>query len=119
MPFIGACMKVHAELGSGFLEAVYQEAIEKEFSKRKIPFKRQQKLTIAYEGDILSKYYMADFFCFDKIILEIKVANYFSDSHYKQLQNYIKATKMKLGLLVNFGTSSLTYKRILNSSNSL
>jgi GxxExxY protein len=115
---IGACMKVHAELGSGFLEAVYQEALEKEFTKRNIPYKRQQKLTITYEGDTLSKYYIADFFCFDKIILEIKAANFFSDSHYKQLQNYVKATKMKLGLLVNFGTPSLTYKRILNSINS-
>jgi len=113
---IGACMKVHTELGPGFLEAVYQEALEKEFIKRNIPYKRQPKLTLYYDGVKLKKYYVADFFCYDSIVLELKVTQFVLDSHYKQLQNSLKLSRYKLGLLINFGTSSLTYKRIINHS---
>lgn len=70
---IGACMTVHTELGAGFLEAVYQEALEREFTKRNIPFERQKKLSIFFDGQRLNKYYIADFICFDSIILELKV----------------------------------------------
>ncbi len=113
---IGACMKVHAELGVGFLEAVYQEALEKEFRKRNILFERQKKLSVFFDGQKLSKYYIADFICFDSIILELKVSKYLSDSQYKQLHNYLKATNKRLGILINFGSQSLSYKRIINPS---
>jgi len=113
---IGACMKVHTELGAGFLEAVYQEALEREFTKRNIPFERQKKLSIFFDGQRLNKYYIADFICFDSIILELKVTQGFYESQFKQLQNYLKATNKKLGILINFGATSLQYKRILNPS---
>lgn len=116
---IGVCMKVHAALGYGFLEAVYQEAIEKEFKKREIPFKSQQKLSVYFDGQKLDKYYIADFLCYEKIIMELKVCQFISDFQIKQLQNYLKATNNKLGILVNFGSTSLTYKRIINSTGSL
>lgn len=111
---IGACMKVHAELGSGFLEAVYQEALEKEFIKSNLPFRRQQKLSLFYDGEKLKKYYVADFLLYDSIVLEIKAIEYLSPKLNDQLRNYLKATKSRLGLLVNFGKSSLEYKRLLN-----
>lgn len=113
---IGACMKVHTELGPGFLEAVYQEALEKEFKKRDIPYQRQPKLSLFYDGEKLKKYYIADFFCYDSIVLELKVSQFISEGQLKQLQNSLKSSRHKLGLLINFGTSSLTYKRIINPS---
>jgi GxxExxY protein len=113
---IGACMKVHTELGAGFLEVVYQEALEREFTKRNIPFERQKKLSIFFDGQRLNKYYIADFICFDSIIIELKVTQGFSVSQFKQLQNYLKATNKKLGILINFGATSLQYKRIINPS---
>jgi GxxExxY protein len=116
---IGSCMKVHSELGSGFLEAVYQEALEKEFTNRCIPYKRQQKLSVYFDGQKLNKYYVADFLCYDSIILELKVCSSFSDGQTKQLLNYLKATNKKLGILINFGSSSLIYKRIVNATGSL
>jgi len=114
---IGACMKVHRELGSGFLEAVYDEALKKEFMKSQIPFKSQVKLKVFYEGEQLKKYYIADFICYDKIILEIKSINQVPVVFYAQIKNYLTATKKELGMLINFGQSSLTYKRIINSNN--
>ncbi len=115
---IGACMKVHRELGSGFLEAVYDEALKKEFMKSEIPFKSQVKLKVFYEGEQLKKYYIADFICYDKIILEIKSINQVPVVFYAQIKNYLTATKMELGMLINFGQPSLVYKRILNTKNS-
>lgn len=112
---IGSCMKVHQELGSGFLESVYQEAVEKTFSKNQVPYKRQQKIKIHFDGAELDKYFVADFVCFDKIILEIKACEYISKSHKDQLLNYLKSTKMEIGLLVNFGESSLKWKRLINT----
>lgn len=113
---IGACIKVHSELGAGFLEAVYQEALEKEFTKRNIPFRRQPKLDIFFDGEILKKYYIADFLCYNSIILELKVAPILPVVSIKQLQNSLKASRLRLGILINFGMSSLTYKRIINPS---
>ena len=115
---VGACMRVHANLGAGFLEAVYQEALEREFGKSNIPFVRQKKLSLVYDGEKLKKYYIADFLCYDKIILEIKAMDYLHTKHNDQLKNYLKATNTRLGLLVNFGTPSLSYKRILNPTTS-
>ncbi len=111
---IGACMRVHAELGSGFLEAVYQEALENEFRKRSLPFIRQQKLSLYYNGEKMKKYYVADFMLYNSILLEIKAVDYLSPKANDQLRNYLKATKSRLGLLVNFGKKSLEYKRLLN-----
>ncbi|MDR2359322.1 MAG: GxxExxY protein [Prevotellaceae bacterium] len=116
---IGACMKVHATLGSGFLEAVYQEALSKECRKQAIPFKEQEKLKIYYEGATLNKFYKADFVCYDKIIVEIKSTAVLLPIHRNQLLNYLSATGFALGLIMNFGTISLTFKRIIHSCNSL
>jgi len=114
---IGACMKVHRSLGAGFLEAVYEEALEKEFQIQNIPFKKQVKLELFYENQKLKKQYRADFVCYDTIILEIKAVLQIPVVFNAQLKNYLKCTKMELGMLINFGTPSLTYKRILNSKN--
>ena len=113
---IGACMKVHSELGSGFLEAVYQEALGKEFKKRNILYQRQPKLSLWFDGEKLKKYYIADFLCYDSIVLELKATSFLSEINIKQLQNSLKASKQRLGLLINFGTQSLIHKRILNPS---
>lgn len=113
---IGACIKVHTELGAGFLEAVYQESLEREFLKRNIPFQRQPKLSLYFDGEKLKKYYIADFLCYGSIVIEIKATSFISEMNIKQLQNSLKASKTRLGILINFGTSSLTSKRILNSS---
>ena len=110
---IGACMEVHRELGPGFLEAVYQEALAIEFKRKGIPFKQEVKLEITYKGQTLSKYYEADFVCYNKIILETKAINELTGGHESQVLNYLKATKFKLGLLVNFGADSLEYKRLI------
>lgn len=110
---IGAAMEVHKELGCGFLEAVYQEALAIELRKRKIPFHKEVKLSIYYKGEELEKYYMADFICFDNIILELKALNRLSTEHESQLLNYLKATDLGVGLLLNFGTKSLQYKRMV------
>ncbi len=115
---IGACMKVHRALGAGFLEAVYEEALEKEFQNQKIPFKKQVNLELYYENKKLKKQYRADFVCYDSIILEIKAVALVPVAFYAQLKNYLKCTNTELGMLINFGTSSLTYKRILNLKNS-
>ena len=111
---IGACMKVHRTLGAGFLEAVYEEALESEFQNLKIPFKRQVKLDLYYDNQKLTKQYRADFICYDEIIVEIKAVAQIPTAFYAQLRNYLKCTNMELGMLINFGTSSLTYKRMIN-----
>ena len=111
---IGACMKVHRTLGAGFLEAVYEEALEREFQNMKIPFKRQVKLDLYYDNQKLTKQYRADFICYDEIIVEIKAVSLIPTAFYAQLQNYLKCTNIELGMLINFGTSSLTYKRMIN-----
>jgi GxxExxY protein len=115
---IGACMKVHRSLGAGFLEAVYEEALEKEFQIQKIPFKRQVKLDLFYNNQKLKKQYRADFVCYDTIIIEIKAVSQIPVTFYAQLRNYLKCTNMELGMLINFGMPSLTYKRMINLKNS-
>ncbi len=110
---IGAAMEVHRTLGSGFLEAVYQEALEIEFRKRDIPFIREARLKIKYKDVILTKYYEADFICNDKIIVETKATKELAGIDEAQVINYLKATGHKIGLLINFGAESLEYKRLL------
>lgn len=114
---LGACMNVHRKLGSGFLESVYQEALEKELKAKGIPFQKQKQLNIYYDGKKLNKYFIADFVCFDQIILEIKAAGLISKNMEQQVINYLKSTKVELGLLVNFGEKSLTWKRFVNTHN--
>ena len=108
---IGAAMEVHRTLGNGFLEAVYQEALEKEFKLRDIPYSREHMITISYKGESLSQYYKADFVCYNKVIVELKALSDLTTSHEAQLLNYLKATGIKKGLLINFGSSSLQTKR--------
>ena len=112
---IGAALEVHKELGCGFLEAVYQEALEREFGIQKIPFKSQPTLEILYKGKPLAKTYQPDFVCFDEIIVEIKAITSLSGIEEAQLINYLKAAKLKVGLLINFGSRSLEHKRFVYS----
>ena len=111
---IGACMEVHKKLGSGFLESVYSEALELEFKKAAIPYEREKKLPVYYEDKPLNKYFRADFVCYNSIIIELKATKFLIEADQRQTVNNVKATKFKLGLLINFGTPSLTYKRIVN-----
>ena len=99
----GACFEVYKEMGPGFLEAVYQECLAKEFARQSIPFIAQQQLSLQYKGEPLLQTYVPDFICYDKIIVEIKGTREIAPEHKAQLLNYLKATGMKLGLLVNFG----------------
>lgn len=111
---IGICMNIHSTLGFGFLEAVYCEILEKEFVRMNIPFEREVKLDLYFNGIKLEKQYKADFVCYDDIILEIKSVSFLHENFTKQTLNYLKATEKKLGLLINFGEKSLKYKRIIN-----
>jgi len=111
---IGACMEVHNQLGNGFLEAVYQEALALELNERAIPFQKEVRLEINYKGKTLEKYFVADFICYDAIIIELKALKDIQPVHEAQVLNYLKATNNKLGLLVNFGKASLQYKRMVN-----
>lgn len=111
---IGACYQVHKKLGSGFLESVYAEALSLEFRKADIPFEQEKKLQVFYEGLPMKKFFKADFVCYESVIIELKATKFTIDADIKQTLNNIKATQFKLGLLINFGTPSLTYKRILN-----
>ena len=99
----GAAMQVYNTLGSGFLEAVYQEALELEFKKRGIPYEREKELKIFYDGQELKQIYRADFVCYGSVIVELKAVANLDDSHRSQVYNYLKATGYKLGLLYNFG----------------
>lgn len=99
----GACFEVYKTLGNGFLEAVYQEALAREFGLEGIPFREQQPLSLLYKGTLLNQTYKPDFVCFDKIIVEIKAVSKLAPEHDAQLLNYLKVTRMRLGLLVNFG----------------
>ena len=110
---IGACMSVHKELGPGFLEAVYQESLAIEFLDQGVPFEKEKEIRIFYKDKILDKCYKADFLCYDKIIVELKALSELSNEHISQLLNYLKATKLRVGLLVNFGSPSLIYKRLI------
>jgi len=100
-------------LGNGFLEAVYQEALEIELKKQQIPFEREKVLSISYKNVKLGKKYIADFVCFDKIIIELKALSQLKREHESEVLNYLKSTGYKLGLLINFGEPSLKYKRLI------
>jgi GxxExxY protein len=99
----GAVYDVYREMGCGFLEAVYQECLEKEFHRRNIPFTPQAELLISYKGEKLLQTYKPDFVCYDKIIVELKAIKEVGEEHRAQVFNYLRASGMRLGLLVNFG----------------
>ncbi|MBQ8704462.1 MAG: GxxExxY protein [Bacteroidales bacterium] len=109
---IGAAMEVHRVLGCGFVEVVYQEALEEEFRKRNIPYEREKELRINYKGRPLSKTFRADFVCYNDIILELKAVSDFTDEHYAQIYSYLKASNLSLGILINFGKANLEYQRL-------
>ena len=109
---IGAAMEVHRLLGCGFVEPVYQEALEKEFVLRGIPYEREKELSVSYKGTQLSKTFKADFVCYGKIILELKAVKEFADEHYAQIYNYLRASGLDLGLLINFGSASIEFERV-------
>ena len=110
---VGACMAVHNELGSSFLEPVYQEALALEFHKRGVPFSKEHRLEIYYKESLLEKKYYADFLCHDQIIVELKACSALTDQHTAQALNYLSALKLNLALLVNFGTPRLQWKRVV------
>ncbi|MCK5468506.1 MAG: GxxExxY protein [Cyclobacteriaceae bacterium] len=110
---IGKCMEVHNNLGDGFLEIVYKDALEYEFQKAAIPYEREKKYIVNYKGIILPHKFYADFVVFDKIILEVKAVSGIADEFIAQAINYLKVSQNKLALIVNFGELKLNYKRIV------
>lgn len=111
---IGACFNVYKEMGCGFLEPVYQECLEIEFTFQKLPFEAQKELQIQYRDQILNKTYKPDFLLFNKIIVEIKAVSKLTQEHRSQILNYLHATGFKLGLLLNFGHyPKLEYERFV------
>ncbi len=110
---IGICMRVHSELGAGFLEIVYKDALEYEFRKANILFEREKKYEVNYRGIILPHSFYADFVIQQKIILEVKAVKKIVNAHISQSINYLKVSNNKLALLVNFGEPSFFYKRII------
>ena len=102
---VGAAFQVYNTLRHGFLEAVYQEALEIEFQRQEIPYEREKELKIRYDGVELKQTYRADFVCYGKIIVELKAVGALDNTHRSQVYNYLRATGYKLGLLYNFGSS--------------
>lgn len=114
---VGAAMEVSNVLGSGFLEAVYQEALEIEMRERKIPFVAQPAISISYKEITLAKTYIPDFICFGLVIVEIKALKALTTVEEAQLLNYLKATGKPVGVLINFGTPKLEWKRMVLTRN--
>lgn len=111
---VGAAIEVHRELGPGFLEPVYQEALEIELQARGIPFESQKRLLIHYKGHRLQKEYVTDLVCYERVIVEIKALGHLSGREQAQILNYLKATGLRVGVLINFGSSGkLEWKRFV------
>jgi GxxExxY protein len=116
---IGAAMDVHRELGNGFLEGVYQDALEIEFGQRNIPFQRELSVPVLYKEFTLGTPYRADFVCHGSIIVELKAIKTLTDIESAQVLHYLKATSFERALLINFGNPRLDYKRFIQSENHL
>lgn len=114
---VGILFEVHKNLGKGFSEIVYKDAIEYELQQQNIPYQREKEFLVNYKNTTLKHKFYADFVVYDKIILEIKTVDCFNNSHYNQYLNYLKVSKNKLAILANFNLVSLEYKRIINSKN--
>jgi len=112
---IGAAMEVHRVLGAGFVESVYEESLAIEFGLRKIPYERQRPIDIIYKGRV-AKHFICDFIVYGKIIVELKAIKEISDIEQAQVLNYLKSSELNLGLLLNFGSSSLEVKRLIDSN---
>ena len=110
---IGACFEVHNILGHGFKEAVYKDALELELKRLEIPFVRENSFTILYKEQQLKHFFVADFVVYETIILEIKIGNYIGDPYIKQTLNYLKASGLRLGIVINFGQLKLESQRII------
>jgi GxxExxY protein len=114
---VGICYEVHKNLGRGFSEIVYKDAIEYELQLQNIPYQREKEFSVNYKDTILKHKFYADFVIYDKIILEVKTVECFNNAHYNQCLNYLKISKNKLAILANFNLISLEYKRIISSKN--
>jgi GxxExxY protein len=110
---IGCCMEIHRELGKGHDEVIYKDALVVELGRANIPFTREKPYEVRYKNVMLPHRYKADFVIWDKILFEAKAVKKLADAHIKQVLNYLAASKLKLGLLVNFSEDSFTYKRIV------
>jgi GxxExxY protein len=111
---IGAAMEVHSELGPGFLEAVYQEALAIEFARCGVPFAREPEVPVSYKGERLATHYRPDFFRFDAVIVELKAIKAITPVEKAQAINYLRASGYPVALVINFGASSLQHKRLGN-----
>lgn len=112
---IGCAMKVHSELGPGFLEAVYHEALEMMFLEEQIPYRHEPTLKIEFMGRMLKKEFAPDFICYDKVIVELKAQDEIIGINRSQAISYLCASKMKLSLLINFGAEHLQYERLVRN----
>lgn len=110
---VGFCMEIHRELGKGHDEVIYKDAFVVELNRAKVPFCREKRYEVTYKGVILPHTFNADFIVWDKIVFEAKAAEKLVDAHVKQVLNYLAASKLRLGLLVNFGSDSLEWKRVI------
>jgi GxxExxY protein len=110
---VGFCMEIHRELGKGHNEVIYKDALVVELTRAGIPFLREKAFKITYKGALLAHDYFADFVIWDKVLLEVKAVEKLIEPHSKQVLNYLAASKLRLGLLVNFGSDSLDWKRVV------
>jgi GxxExxY protein len=110
---IGLCMEIHRLLGKGHDEVIYKDALIVELSRANIPFVREKEYEVTYKEVVLPHFYFADFIVWDKILFEAKAVERLTDAHIKQVLNYLAASKLRVGLLVNFGSDSLDWKRVI------
>jgi GxxExxY protein len=110
---VGLCMAIHRELGKGHDEGIYKDALFVELTRAGIPFLREKNYQITYKGIVLPHYYYADFVVWDKVLVEAKAVEMLTDSHIKQVLNYLAASKLRVGLLINFGSDALEWKRVI------